>query len=168
MAITKYILDKILPKGMSFIIITTQISFTVIIFGSIIARSFFGRDLYGNEDFVLIAAFWLYLIGGAYGTYNNSHIKADILTELLKPGRNKTIILLTSSIVETIINFVVTIWGWQLIVWSIGKGAKSISWKIPMSIPQSAIFVGFLIMFIYSSRQIYQYILQLKQNSKTT
>lgn len=148
------ILDLYLPKAMSFIIILTQVSFTVIIFGSVVARQCFGRDLYGNEDFILIAAFWLYMIGGAYGSYENSHIKADIVSEVLKDGKLKKFLQNTAVIVETAVSLVITVWGWQLVVWSMAKGAKSISWKIPMFIPQGAIFVGFAIMFIYSLREI--------------
>ena len=162
MKIIIYFLDIILPKFMRLIIVFTQIVFTSIIFCSVIARSLFGRDLYGNEDFILIAAFWLYMMGGAYGTYENSHIKADIITESLKDSKLKRMILLSSHIVESAINIVITVWGWQLVVWSIDKGAKSISYKIPMSIPQSGIFIGFLLMTIYSIRQSYQHIKSYK------
>ncbi|MDR1043869.1 MAG: TRAP transporter small permease [Candidatus Adiutrix sp.] len=153
-----YVLDRILPKIMRFIIISTQITFTLIIFGSVVARLFFGRDLYGNEDFILIAAFWLYMIGGAYGSFENSHIKADILTESLKDGPLKKFLLTCSSVLETIVNLVITLCGWQLVVWGLAKGAKSVSWKIPMVVPQSAIFVGFALMLIYSIRQTYRYL----------
>ena len=147
-----YFLDRILPKLMSFIVIATQVVFTLIIFGSVVARQVFGRDLYGNEDFILIAAFWLYMMGGAYGSYEDSHIKADIVNEVLKEGKLKKFLQTSASVMETIISLVITVWGWQLVVWGLAKGAKSISWKIPMVVPQSAIFIGFAIMFIYSLR----------------
>ena len=149
-----YFLDCVLPKMMSFIIISTQITFTVIIFGSVIARGVFNRDLYGNEDFILIAAFWLYMIGGAYGSYEDSHIKADIVDEVMKEGKLKNFLRSLAAVVETIVSLVITVWGWQLVMWGFDKGAKSISWKIPMVIPQSAIFIGFAIMFIYSLRTL--------------
>ncbi|MDL2226266.1 TRAP transporter small permease [Deltaproteobacteria bacterium OttesenSCG-928-M10] len=137
---------------MSFVVVSTQIVFTLIIFGSVVARQFFGRDLYGNEDFILIAAFWLYMIGGAYGSYEDSHIKADIVNEILKEGKLKNFLQTGSALLETVISLVITVWGWQLVVWGLAKNAKSISWKIPMVVPQSAIFIGFAIMFIYSLR----------------
>lgn len=148
------ILDKYLPKAMSFIIIFSQIVFTVIIFSSVVARQCFGRDLYGNEDFILISAFWLYMIGGAYGSYENSHIKADIVSEVMKDGPIKKYIQNIAIIIETVVSLVITVWGWQLVLWSFAKGAKSISWKIPMFIPQGAIFIGFGIMFLYSLREL--------------
>lgn len=154
MKVINLFLDRYLPKMMSFIIIFTQIAFTSIIFGSVVARQCFGRDLYGNEDFVLIAAFWLYMIGGAYGSYENSHIKADIISEVLKEGKLKKFLKSTAVIVGTAVSLIITIWGWHLILWSYAKGARSISWKIPMFIPQSAIFIGFAIMFIYGLREM--------------
>jgi len=154
MIVINLILDRYLPKLMRIIIIFTQITFTSIIFGSVAARQFFGRDLYGNEDFVLIAAFWLYMIGGAYGSYENSHIKADIISEVLKKGKLKKILETSAVIVGTAVSLIIAVWGWHLIVWSYAKGARSISWKIPMFIPQSAIFIGFAIMFIYGLREI--------------
>ncbi len=157
MTILSWFLDRFLPKAMRFIIIFSQIVFTLIIFGSVAARLFLGRDLYGNEDFILIAAFWLYMIGGAYGTCENSHIKADILTECLKDGKLKRLMLTGSSLVETVVNLVITVWGWQLLVWGLAKGAKSVSWKIPMVVPQSAIFIGFSLMFIYGVRQTWRH-----------
>lgn len=148
-----FILDKALPKAMTFIIAFTQLFFTAVIFGSVVARVAFGRDLYGNEDFVLIAAFWLYMIGGAYGSYNNSHIKADIVAELMKDGLFKRLVTLGSALAEVAVTLVITFWGWQLVLWGLARGAKSISWKIPMFIPQGAIFIGFAVMFIYSLRR---------------
>ena len=154
MPIVSRLLDRTLPRVMTFIIILTQAAFTAIIFGSVVARVAFGRDLYGNEDFVLIAAFWLYMIGGAHGSYDNSHIKADIVAELMRPGRLKRLTTAGAAAVETLVTLVIAVWGWQLILWGVARGAKSISWKIPMFIPQGAIFAGFAVMFVYSLRRV--------------
>ncbi|MDL2226079.1 TRAP transporter small permease subunit [Deltaproteobacteria bacterium OttesenSCG-928-M10] len=151
-----FFFERCLPKAMRFVIISTQILVTILIFSSVICRSIFDFDLYGYEDFVLIAAFWLYMIGGAYGSYEGSHITADILTEVVKRPKLKHVLVVSGSVLEIIISLIITVWGWQLVLWGIEKGARSIAWKIPSLVPQSAIFVGFAIMFLYSIRNIWR------------
>ncbi len=143
------ILGVIIPRILKTIIVLSQIAFTMIIGLSVVYR-FMNKDLYGNEEFVLIFAFWLYMMGGAYGSFERSHIQADIVKELVANEKIKRVLTLIASIVQLVTCLVITYWSWNYFVWGITMRARSIAWKIPMVIPQSAILVGFFLMSIYS------------------
>lgn len=144
-----FVMDVAIPKMLSCIIVVCQIAFTAIIGASVVFR-FLNIDLYGNEEFVLIFAFWLYLMGGAYGSYERSHIQADIVKELMKDGKLKSTLLYIANIVQLVTCLVLAYWSLNYFVWGIIRKATSIAWRIPMVIPQSALFLGFSIMLVYA------------------
>jgi len=143
------ILEVIIPRILKTIIVISQIAFTMIIGFSVVFR-FMNKDLYGNEEFVLIFAFWLYMMGGAYGSFERSHIQADIVKELMANEKIKGVLTFIASTVQLVVCLVITYWSWNYFVWGITMRARSIAWKIPMVIPQSAILIGFFLMSIYA------------------
>jgi TRAP-type C4-dicarboxylate transport system permease small subunit len=48
----------------------------------------------GYEELLVIMVFWLYMFGCAYGSGEESHIAADILSVMMKDGIAKSIISL--------------------------------------------------------------------------
>ncbi len=53
---------------------------------TVLLRYVFKSDLFGMEEIVVIAAFWLYFMGSSYGVYDQSHVKRT-LSPLLSRGR---------------------------------------------------------------------------------
>jgi TRAP-type C4-dicarboxylate transport system permease small subunit len=102
------------------------------------------------DEFILVFAFWLYMIGGTYGSYEDSHIKADIVDQYVKSALKRHILKIINLSVTLIVSIFITVWAYDYVVWGFTRKAKSIAWKIPMVIPQGAIFVGFIIMTIYT------------------
>ena len=134
-----------------FVIVLTGWLVTVLIVLGVVLRYLLNADLFGIEEILIILAFWLYFMGSAYGSYEGSHIRADIYKVFLKnPKAVKLINLLTLSI-SSFTSAVFTIWGFKYVLWGLQKGAKSPGWRIPQVIPQSSIFFGFLLMTVYFS-----------------
>lgn len=152
----KILLNIIAPKFLSFMVILTQALLTLGIGAQVFFRYILHRDLYGAEEFILIFAFWLYMMGAAYGSFEGSHIQADIVNEYVKSEKLKLRIKFLVSIISTVVCLVINYWAYNYFVWGIVKNAKSIAWRIPMVIPQSSIFLGFSIMSAYSIFEFYQ------------
>lgn len=122
----------------------------VIISLAVVLRYGFSTDLYGIEEIVVVAAFWLYFIGGSYGSYEDSHIKADLVEVYVSNLRLRCGIRLVACLIETAVTAVLTWWAWGMITWGLEKGARSPGWGIPVVIPQGSILVGFALMTLYS------------------
>ncbi|HLR71174.1 MAG TPA: TRAP transporter small permease [Pseudogracilibacillus sp.] len=116
---------------------------------TVIMRYILKIDLFGLEELIVIPAFWLYFIGASFGTYKKSHISAELVSVYIKSKKVKIYIEFLTSLVTTILCFIVSYWSIQFFVWSFLSGAKSSAWKIPQYIPHSAILVGFLLMSLY-------------------
>jgi TRAP-type C4-dicarboxylate transport system permease small subunit len=144
------LLDKYIPTFSRTIIVGAQLCLTLLIVASVVARYLFSSGLYGVDEFILVFAFWLYMIGGTYGSYEDSHIKADIVDQYVKSALKRHILKIINLSVTLIVSIFITVWAYDYVVWGFTRKAKSIAWKIPMVIPQGAIFVGFIIMTIYT------------------
>ena len=55
----------------------------------VVLRYGFQMNLFAYEEWMMAAAFILYFIGSAQGTYDNTHIKADLLREWIKSESGK-------------------------------------------------------------------------------
>lgn len=114
-----------------------------------IMRYVFKADLYGMEELLVICAFWLYFMGGAYGSYEKSHITAELVSVYVTNPKIRIIVMLISSLITTGLCYMATYYAVSFFSWSLIKGGTSTVWQIPMVIPQSAVFVGFVLMSLY-------------------
>lgn len=138
------------------IMIATSIAVTLIIFSSVLLRYVFKSDLYGIEEIVAMVALWLYFIGSSYGSFERSQITADILHLYLKKERHKRVARLVTSILTTAIGLLVTYWAVHFFIWGIVMDARSPVYRLPMVIPQSAVFAGFCLMSLYNIYHLIQ------------
>ncbi|SKC81496.1 TRAP transporter small permease [Maledivibacter halophilus] len=160
----KSITDSSLWKGLlllqRWILTITSILAVLIIVTSVVMRYVFKSDLFGIEEILIIVAFWLYFIGGVHGSYERSHIKADLLSIYIKNERAKLILSFVETFITCIVAIVLSFWGYKYFIWGIEMGAKSPGWKIPLVISQSPIFFGFVLMTFYF---IYHLIIDFKK-----
>lgn len=123
-------------------------------FGAVVVMRYgFEANLFAYEEWILVIAFILYFIGAAQGSYDNTHIKADIINEwitnpVVKRRYNLFILALEISICA-----VLAYWGFLMIVEDLGEYpdlAATIVYKIPLAVPHGFIFLGFVLMTFYT------------------
>lgn len=141
------------------ILVFTSLTVVILMTISVFLRYVLRTDLFGIEDFIVIAAFWLYFIGGSYGSYDESHIKADILSIYLKGSKLAAIINFIASMITSLVAIVFTKWAFDLFVWGIVMKGKSPAWGIPTYVPQSSMLIGFILMSFY-------FVIYLKRDAK--
>ena len=68
---------RILEKVMTVIMIGSSIILTIMIGVSVYIRYVLHDSFRGNEELITLFAMWLYWIGAAYGSYEDTHITAS-------------------------------------------------------------------------------------------
>jgi len=119
--------------------------------GSVIMRYILKMDLYGIEEIMAIVAMWMYMLGAAYGSYEKSHIRADIIDTFVKSEKiAKGMKALEYVIVITVL-VVFSKWGIEYAQWNIHAGNRTAYWKFPTLLSQIPITIGMLLMLLHSS-----------------
>lgn len=159
-------------KGLNLGVLTLQRAILILLggiltagmFTEVIARYVFESPIFAVEDFIGYTAVWLYFIGAAYGTYERTQVKAEIITMIFKNQRTLTI---TKAVVAGISFFVACVmsqWSYEYVRWSISVGETTPVYSVPFVYFQSALLVGAILMAVYflmelidHTRQVYRY-----------
>jgi len=135
--------------------VSSMLIVLIIVF-SVIARYFFHANLYGYEEIVTIFAFWLYFMGGAYGSYNGTHISADLMNVYLPEGNLKQFVYVIRDIVTIGMAFLFTYYAYDFFMFGfmgpLGTGValpRSPVWRLPMAISYASVFLGYILMSFY-------------------
>lgn len=129
------------------------ISSIIILFGltlAVILRYVLKIDLFAIEELLVIPTFLLYFIGSAHGSYENSHISADMTDTFVKSEKIKSLVHLFVSIITLISCLIITYWNSQYLAWSFNSGGTTSGYGIPLYIPHGTVFLGFILMAFYS------------------
>lgn len=145
-----------LDWAMRAILITCNLAIMLIVVASFLSRYLFSFDLYGAEEFLLVAAFWLYFIGAAYGSYEKSHIEADFIQSMVGDNFVTRILGYLRDFIELGVLLVLTYWSWLLIEFGIERWPVTPGWKIPLLVPQSSILLGFALMTLHASVHLWR------------
>ena len=135
------------------LLILTSLTVVGIICAAVFMRYVLRIDLFAYDELVMIAAFWLYFIGAAVGSHEDSHIKADIVQISLAPNhpRKAAFIGVVARGLECLLAITITCWAWSLLAWQFKFMGKTMGWGIPIAVPQGAIFLGFFLMAFYAA-----------------
>lgn len=137
------------------VIMVASASFVVLAVGSsAIMRYFVRRDIYGVEELITIAAFWMYFAGAVYATKTRQQISAEMFTIFTKNPKVLYGVALAQRSITLILCLIYTWWGWEFIFWSVNGGGKTTLWQIPLYVGQSAVFLGLVCMLIYFVRDV--------------
>lgn len=122
----------------------------IIVFGIVVlARYMFHFNVIGYDEIIVVAACWMYFIGGSYAMSEESHIRADVLNLFLSPS--KTILLgVFTYLIQFICGLILIYLSYDMIMFDIATNPTTIDWNIPLVIPRFAILVGFILMTFYS------------------
>lgn len=132
------------------IMVFTGITTTLIVSMAMILRAVFDVDLVGYEEILVMVAFWLYMIGSAYGSCEKSQITADILDIYLKEGKTKSIANLIKSGLTVALGLLFNYWAFQFAAWALVMNVRTPVWRLPAVIGQGSIFIGLTFMTFYN------------------
>ena len=158
-----------LPPGLARLVrILLRLQTIYVIFGCIvmaftfffvvIVRYGFESDLFAYEEWLLIVCFWLYFIAAAIGTWEGSHVHADLLNFVIVDPAKRRLRALAITAIEFVVTAALVYWSILMMIEEIGDypgWQTTIALQIPFFVPRAAIFVGFVLMGFYSALRLY-------------
>lgn len=145
---------RALPRILRFGLIVSSILVTLITFGSVVLREL-NMNFLGYEEILIICAFWLYMLGTAYGSYEKSHITADIIVIMMPESFLKSIIALIRNTLTVVLGIIFLLWALQLVQWTIEMENVTPVWRIPYTVSQSSILFGLGVATFYHLVYLY-------------
>lgn len=143
-------------KFQKIIMIVTSLLILIGIAATIILRYVLKKDLFGIEELIILPSIWLYFMGASLASYEKSHITADLMSSYVKNEKLLLGINVLKGILSLIIVTIVSYWSLEFLIWGISSEGKTPVWDIPMYFSILAVFIGFLLMFIYSIYHLIQ------------
>ena len=116
-------------------------------------------DLFAYEEWLMPICFWLFFMGGAVGTYEDSHINADLFDNYFKSPRALWIRKVSIIAVELIITLFLVYWSFLMIQDEFAaypRWKMTIALKIPFVVPRLSILLGFALMAFYSALHLFR------------
>lgn len=148
--LSKNFVFKALLNIESAILVITTILAAGIVFIGVVLRYVFKSNFFGQEEVLCVVAMWLYWVGGIYGSYEDSHIKGDMLSSLFKTPKAKKIIKLITLGISFVVTVIFSVWGFQYMAFNLKYKAVSTGLKIPLWYSQIPLLIGFILMGLYT------------------
>jgi len=152
-ALTK--LDRFVKTSQRVIMIACSAVIVLIVGFAALLRYLFGMDLYGAEEFLTIAAFWMYFMGAVYATHTRSHISAEVFSVYCRNLTLRRIVYFFQLGVTIALALLYSYWGWNFFYWSLTEGGTSTVWQIPLVVSHTAVSLGFVMMTWYFMLQFF-------------
>ena len=122
----------------------------VIIVVQVFMRYVLKVPLMGIEELLTFFIIWLYMLGGGVASCERTHISCGILTLYMKKPLTIKIFNVCKALFGCVCGAWICRWGWWYITYSAKLGKVSDLLHIPMVIGEGAVFVGFILMLIFS------------------
>lgn len=140
------------------LLVLASLTMAVAFFLVVVIRYGFRGDLFAYEEWVLAVAFWLYFIGGAQGSWDDTHIKADFLSTFIANPSMRWLLSVLTNALELFVLGVLTWWALVMVGEDVAKypgWPTTVAWKIPYALPRLGICVGLALMAAYSLLHLY-------------
>lgn len=138
------------------------------IMAEVLMRYIFKTSLIGIEELAAYIAFWLYFIGSAYGTYERSHIKAELTHMLIKNQRHYAISRATTSFISVVLSGYAVVLAWRYSEWGIRRMEQSSATFLGSTYPvvyfQFSLLIGFTLMCFYFLVEFIQWLTPILKN----
>lgn len=142
---------NLLLKAESAIMMAASIGVVLLVFVSVLMRYILEKNTGGMEELIVIVATWIYFIGGAYGSYENSHITADFISVFIHKEKTKEIVAALRLLVSLIILIGASYCALELFMYTAQKSSATPVLKIPRMIVYLPVYIGILLMTFYTA-----------------
>lgn len=133
-----------------FIMVFSSIAIILTIVGGVICRYFLNINFAGSDELLIILALWLYYIGGLYGNYEDSQIKADVLSVFIHKDTTLYIINIIVKAISFATSVYLATWAYQYLLFCLKLGGVTPVFKLPMLCSRLALIVGYMAPPVYN------------------
>jgi TRAP-type C4-dicarboxylate transport system permease small subunit len=145
--------DRFIKFWLSTIIIAVTVIASCSMLLQVIARYVFEISISGLDELTGHMAVWMYLMGAAYGSFERSQIKAEMIHLFIKNDRALNSIRAFATAIAAVVAGYMTVWSYGYVKWSIVKHEVTPTLQIPTVVFQIAILIGALLMVAYFLRE---------------
>lgn len=121
---------------------------------AVFLRYFLRKDLFGLEEILMILGFWLYFVGGAYGSYTRTQIKAELVDFVFSNRFIISIIAIVSHLISFVMALFLLKWSCDMLLWGWQNEAHTPVFNLPMAMAHAPLVVGFLLMSVYTITEL--------------
>lgn len=142
-------ITAVLIKIQKYLSVFMIIMMVALVFIQVVLRSM-DLPLMGIEELLIFPTIWLYMLGAANASQERSQISVDVAEVFIK---NKKVLIIQSivkNIVSLIIGAILTYWLFIHFSYSFTMWKLSPLLSMPFFFVESALFVGVLLMTIYT------------------
>lgn len=153
--------NKILEKldAIQNVINTVCLSALVIlVVAQIILRYVLKLPLLGIEEIMMYPIIWLFMIGGASASLRDEHIECGMLESFVSNSKVLSVFKTFKYFSSFAISGVLSFYTFQMAKYSLKLWKTSGTLYIPMFYAEVAMFVGMLLMFVYSAYHLWRVI----------
>lgn len=127
-------------------------------FIQVITRYVFETPIMGLEEAALIPTIWLYILGSVNASREDTQIRANVLEIFLKTPKAKLILHTLSEAISIVISIWLTWWAWKYFSYALRVWKESPTLYIPTFVYESALFIGLLLMTLFTVWHLYRHL----------
>ena len=154
--VEKFFLWKWLLSIQRFLMIICSAAVVLTIVATVVCRYILKINFAGNDEVLIIFALWLYFIGGLYGNYEDSQIKADVLSLIVHSEKTMKRINVLVKFLSLFISIWLAVWAGQYLKLCLKIGGNTPIYHIPMLVSRMALVVGYIAPVVYN---VYHFVL---------
>lgn len=136
------------------ILFVLLLAVTFLEFIQVILRYVLHAPLFGIEELLLFPTIWLYLLGGANASWEKSHISCGVLSLYIKRPRSIALFHTVKGLVSLSVCGWLAYWAFSYFQYSLKVWKLSATLYIPLFFGESALFIGLLLMTIYTAIEL--------------
>ncbi|KJR99250.1 MAG: hypothetical protein VR65_17835 [Desulfobulbaceae bacterium BRH_c16a] len=145
--------DVFIKYWLSVIIIAVTVMASCSMLLQVIARYVFEISISGLDEMTGHTAVWMYLMGAAYGSFERTQIKAEMIHLFIKNDRLLNSVRSLATAIAAVVAGYMVYWSYGYVRWSIAKHEVTPTLQVPTVLFQVAILVGAFIMVVYFMRE---------------
>jgi TRAP-type C4-dicarboxylate transport system permease small subunit len=126
-----------------------MLAVTFLVFIQVILRYVLHHPLMGIEELLLFPTIWLYFLGGAIAARERNHIECRVVTMYVR-GRSLHWANALKAGLSLVISVWLTSWAFEYLRYALRVSKQSDMLYIPLALGESALFVGLLLMSLYT------------------
>lgn len=146
-------MDKAIDYSMRSVIVAITVMASCTMLLQVVARYVFEIAISGLDEITGHTAVWLYLMGAAYGSFDRTQIKAEMVHLVIKNERILSAVRAGACAIAVVVSGYMVKWSYGYIHWSLVKKEVTPTLQVPTVIFQAAILVGAVFMIFYFIRE---------------
>jgi len=106
-------------------------------------------NVLGLDEVILIVIFWLYFFGAAQGSMEDSQIKADMISTVIKNQKIVAVCHFLARVIECAVISVCIKWSIDYMQKDLAVMPYTVVLSIPLAVSHIAMLFGFILMLVY-------------------